>query len=48
MWPEELQNDTQVKQFLEIITRCRFLIGPAFADLGRPLVELTKKGVDFR
>ena len=48
VWPEELQNGTQAKQSLGTINYCRMFRGPAFADLAKPLVELTKKGVDFK
>lgn len=48
VWPEELANDTQVKQFLGTITYCRLFLGPAFADLARPLAELTKRGVESK
>ncbi|CDJ47787.1 OSJNBa0042F21.10 protein, related [Eimeria brunetti] len=46
-WPEELHNDTQVKQFLGTVNYCRMFMGPAFADMARPLVELTKKDAPF-
>lgn len=48
MSPEGLQNDTPVKHFLGTINYCGILVGPAFGDLARPLVEVTKKGVDFK
>lgn len=48
VWPEELTNESQVKQFLGTVNYCRMFMGPAFADLAKPLVELTKKGVDFK
>ena len=48
VWPEVLQNDTQVKQFLGTINYCQMCMGPAFVDLARPLVELTRKGVDLK
>lgn len=47
-WPEELSNDTQVRQFLGTVNYCRMFMGPSFADIARPLVRLTKKGVPFR
>ena len=47
IWPEILQNDTQVKQFLGTVNYCRMFMGPAFADIARPLVELTKKETPF-
>ena len=46
-WPETLENDTQVRQFLGTVNYCRMFMGPRFADLARPLVELTKKDVRF-
>ena len=47
LWPEVLTNDTQVRQFLGTANYCRMFMGPRFADISRPLVELTKKGVTF-
>ena len=47
IWPEKLNNDTQVKQFLGTVNYCRMFMGPAFSDLARPLVELTKKSQSF-
>ena len=46
-WPEVLANDTQVRQFLGTANYCRMFMGPKFAEIARPLVELTKKGVTF-
>ena len=43
VWPEDLTNDTQVKQFLGTIIYCRTFMGSAFADLARPLVELPRE-----
>ena len=48
IWPEELQNDTQVKQFLGTFKYCRLFTGLAFAGLARFVVESIKKGVDFK
>ena len=48
IWPEELNNDTQVKQFLGTVNYCRMFMGTRFADIARPLIELTKKGVEFK
>ena len=47
-WPEALNNDTQVKQFLGTVNYCRMFMGPAFSELGKPLVELTKKSQSFK
>ena len=47
IWPERLNNDTQVKQFLGTVNYCRMFMGPAFSDLAKPLVELTKKSQPF-
>ena len=46
-WPEVLENDTQVRQFLGTVNYCRMFMGPRFADIARPLVDLTKKDVKF-
>lgn len=48
VWPEELANDTQVKQLFGTTKYCQMFTGPAFADMARPLAELTKKDVDFK
>ncbi|CDJ50932.1 OSJNBa0061C08.12 protein, related [Eimeria brunetti] len=47
VWPGELHNDKQVKQFFDTVNYCRMFMGPAFADIARPLVELTKKDAPF-
>ena len=47
-WPEVLENDTQVRQFLGTVNYCRMFMGPRFADLARPLVDLTKKDATFQ
>ena len=47
IWPERLNNDTQVKHFLGTVNYCRMFMGPAFSDLAKPLVELTKKSQPF-
>ena len=46
-WPEVLANETEVRQFLGTANYCRMFMGLKFADVSRPLVELTKKGVTF-
>ena len=35
VWPEELQKEAQVKQFLGTINYCQMYMGLAFADLAR-------------
>ena len=47
LWPEVLANDTEVRKFLGTVNYCRMFMGSKFADIARPLVELTKKGVTF-
>ena len=46
-WPDILQNDTQVRQFLGIVNYCREFMGPEFSTIARPLHELTKKDINF-
>ena len=48
IWPEQLENETQVKQFLGTVNYCRMFMGPKFAETARPLIELTKKGAAFK
>ena len=48
VWPEVLDNDTQVKQFLGTINYCRMFMGAEFTDLAKPLIDLTKKGTEFK
>ncbi|CDJ67784.1 OSJNBa0042D13.18 protein, related [Eimeria necatrix] len=47
-WPEVLENETQVRQFLGTINYCRMFMGPDYADVARPLVDLTRKDVGFK
>jgi len=47
LWPEQLENDTQVKQFLGTLNYCRMFMGMEYTELALPLLELTKKGVEF-
>ncbi|CDJ62087.1 OSJNBa0042D13.18 protein, related [Eimeria necatrix] len=47
-WPEVLENGTQVRQFLDTINYCRMFMGPDYADVARPLVDLTRKDVSFK
>ncbi|MGL4849713.1 MAG: reverse transcriptase domain-containing protein [Clostridium sp.] len=46
-WPEELKNDTQVKQFMGTVNYCKMFMGPHFATIAAPLWALTKKDVPF-
>ncbi|KAL8442510.1 hypothetical protein Emed_007256 [Eimeria media] len=46
-WPEKLSNVTQVLQFLGLVGFVRMFMGTRFADMAKPLVELTKKNVPF-
>ncbi|CDJ67830.1 hypothetical protein ENH_00042440 [Eimeria necatrix] len=46
--PEVLQNETQIRQFLGTVNYCRMFMGPDFARVARPLVDLTRKGVPFQ
>ncbi|CDJ28852.1 OSJNBa0042F21.10 protein, related [Eimeria mitis] len=47
-WPEILNNETQVRQFLGTVNYCRMFMGPSYAAVTRPLVELTRKGAKFQ
>ncbi|CDI84502.1 hypothetical protein EAH_00053130 [Eimeria acervulina] len=47
VWPEVLENETQVRQFLGTVNYCRMLMGPDFADISRPHVTLTRKATPF-
>ncbi|CDJ65372.1 OSJNBa0042D13.18 protein, related, partial [Eimeria necatrix] len=47
-WPEVLENETQIRQFLGTVNYCRMFMGPDFARVARPLVDLTRKGVPFQ
>lgn len=47
IWPTTLHNATQLELVSGTVNYCRMYMGPEFADLARPFVELTKKGVDF-
>ncbi|CDJ50411.1 hypothetical protein EBH_0033500 [Eimeria brunetti] len=44
-WPEVLENETQIRQFLGTVKYCRMFMGPDFARVAHPLVDLTRKGV---
>lgn len=47
-WPEVLENETQIRQFLGTVNYCRMFMGPDFARVARPLVDLTRKGAPFQ
>ncbi|CDI83527.1 OSJNBa0042D13.18 protein, related [Eimeria praecox] len=47
-WPEVLANETKVRQFLGAVNYCRMFMGPDYAEVARPLVDLTRKGATFR
>ncbi|CDJ63803.1 hypothetical protein ENH_00052370 [Eimeria necatrix] len=42
-----MENETQVRQFLGTINYCRMFMGPDYADVARPLVDLSRKDVSF-
>ena len=46
-WPEKLNSRTEVLQFLGLVGFVRMFMGTRFADMARPLTELTRKSVDF-
>lgn len=48
VWPGTLANETQVRQFWGTVNYCRMFMGPDFATVARPLVELTRKGTTFQ
>lgn len=47
VWPEELTNVTQVRQFVGAVNYCRMFMGPTFTVIARPLFELLRKDVPF-
>ncbi|CDJ48431.1 hypothetical protein EBH_0020380 [Eimeria brunetti] len=47
-WPEVLENETQIRQFLGTVNYCHMFMGPDFARVARPLVDLTRKGAPFQ
>ncbi|KAL8440068.1 hypothetical protein Efla_004052 [Eimeria flavescens] len=47
IWPETLCNDAQVMQFLGTVNYCRMSMGPDFAEVARPLMDLMKKGQPY-
>ena len=48
LWPEKLINVSQVFQFLGLVNFVRSFMGTRFADMAKPLTDLTKKGVPFK
>ena len=47
VWPEVLENETQVRQFLGTVNYRRMFMGPDYADISRPMVTLTRKDTPF-
>ena len=47
-WPEELKEVAHVRQFLGTMGYVRMFMGARFSDLSKPLLDLTKKGVEFK
>ncbi|CDI81762.1 OSJNBa0042D13.18 protein, related [Eimeria praecox] len=47
VWPEVLENETQVRQSLSTVNCCRLFMDPDYADNSRPLVILTRKATPF-
>lgn len=43
VWPEVLENETQVLQFPSSVNYCRMFVGPDYADISRHLLTLTRK-----
>lgn len=48
VWPEVLQNETPVRQFLGTVNYCRMFMGPDYAKVARPRVALTRKRAPFQ
>lgn len=46
-WPEELSCATEVLQFLGVVGFVRMFMGTRFADMAKPLINLTKKNTPF-
>ena len=44
-WPEQLKSVSEVLQFLGLVGFMRIFMGTRFADMARPLGELTKNYV---
>ncbi|CDI74248.1 OSJNBa0042D13.18 protein, related [Eimeria praecox] len=47
VWPEVLENETQVRQFRGTVNYCRMFMGPDYADISLPLSTLTRRGTPF-
>ncbi|CDJ46911.1 hypothetical protein EBH_0069500 [Eimeria brunetti] len=47
-WPEVMENEMQIRQFLGTVNYCRMFMGPDFAKVVRQLVDLTRKGAPFQ
>ncbi|CDJ47222.1 hypothetical protein EBH_0071610 [Eimeria brunetti] len=47
-WPEVFENETQICQFRGTVNYCRMFMDPDFAEVARPLVDLTRKGTPFQ
>ena len=46
-WPEQLKNVSEVLQFLGMVGFVRMFMGTRYADMAKPLTDLTKKNVPF-
>jgi len=46
-WPETLDDLSQVFQFLGTVNYCRQFMGPRFADIAKPLTDLTRSKTTF-
>ncbi|KAL8441822.1 hypothetical protein Emed_007471 [Eimeria media] len=44
-WPEKLENVTQVNQFMGLVGYVRIFMGTRYADMAKPLYDLTRKNV---
>ncbi|CDI87821.1 OSJNBa0042F21.10 protein, related [Eimeria praecox] len=47
LWPEQLSYETQVRQILGTVNYCRMLMGSEYAEVARPLADLTRKDAVF-
>ncbi|CDI87167.1 OSJNBa0042D13.18 protein, related [Eimeria praecox] len=47
VWPEVLENETQVRQFLGTVNYCPMFMGSDYANISRPLVTFTRKDTPF-
>ncbi|KAL8445313.1 hypothetical protein Emed_005713 [Eimeria media] len=46
-WPEKLENVTQINQFMGLVGYVRIFMGTRYADMAKPLYDLTRKNVPF-